>query len=173
MARGLGRRAARRRKRPSASTRRPSERLHARCQARRFLPRCQTGKPTVSCLSKLDREAIEEPLHLRDSEATQGDLETPSPRLLLLVLLGKAYPANHAPGIEIAGELVLIAVARNQHDDAPLLYVLQVYGGRGTQIAREGFRSLDHYLLADPRLGDLSFRVRGAGSLAVHHSSLL
>src|SRR5215208_3415878 len=81
-----------------------------------------------------------------------------SSRLLLpLVLLGKAYPANHAPGIEVAGELVLIAVARHQHDDAPIVNVLQVHGGCGAQIAREDFRGLDHYLLADPRLWDLSF----------------
>src|SRR5215207_5836819 len=97
-----------------------------------------------------------------------------SSRLLLpLVLLRQAYPANHAPGVEVAGELVLIAVARNQHDDAPIIDVLQVDGGRGTQIAREDFRGLDHYLLPDPRLRDLTFRVRGAGSLAVNHSSLL
>src|ERR687891_487622 len=61
--------------------------------------------------------------------------------------------ANHAPGVEVAGELVLIAVARHQHDDAPIIDVLQVYGGRGTQIAREDLRGLDHYLLADPSLG--------------------
>jgi hypothetical protein len=53
MARGSGQRASRRRKRPSASTRRPLERPHARCRARRYQARCQTGKPTVSSLSKL------------------------------------------------------------------------------------------------------------------------
>ena len=52
-----------------------------------------------------------------------------------LVILGKAYPANHAPGIEIPGELVLIAVARHQHHNSPIVDVLQVDGGRGTQIA--------------------------------------
>src|SRR5215212_10222805 len=55
--------------------------------------------------------------------------------LLLLVLLGQAYPAHHAPGVEVAGELVLIAVARNQHDDTPLVDVLQVHRGCGPQIA--------------------------------------
>src|SRR5829696_3235323 len=93
--------------------------------------------------------------------------------LLLLVLLGKAYPANDAPGVEVAGELVLIAVARHQHDDAPIVDVLQVHWGRGTQIAREDFRGLNHYLLPDPRLGDLSFRIRGAGPLPIHHGFLL
>src|SRR5215208_4468303 len=97
-----------------------------------------------------------------------------SSRLLLqLVLLGKAYPAHYAPGVEVAGELVLIAVARHQHDDAPVVDILQVYGGRGTQIAREDFRSLDHHLLPDPRLGDLTFRVRGAWPLPIHHGFLL
>src|SRR5215207_9069180 len=71
-----------------------------------------------------------------------------SSRLLLpLVLLRQAYPANHAPRVEVAGELVLIAVARNQHDDAPIVYVLQVDGGCGTQIAGEDFGGLDHHLL--------------------------
>src|SRR5215211_5087216 len=93
--------------------------------------------------------------------------------ILPLVLLGKAYPANYAPGVEVAGELVLITVARNQHYDAPIVYVLQVDGGRGTQIAREDFRGLDHHLLADPRLGDLPFQLRGAGSLPIHHGFLL
>src|SRR5215216_4249683 len=41
------------------------------------------------------------------------------------------------------------------------------------QIAREGFRGLDHYLLPDPSLGDLLFRVRGARSLPIHHGFLL
>src|SRR5215207_4986449 len=93
--------------------------------------------------------------------------------LLLLVLLRQAYPANHAPGVEVAGELVLIAVARHQHDDAPIIDVLQVHGGRGTQIAREDFRGLDHYLLPDPSLGDLPFRVRGTEPLPIHHGFLL
>src|SRR5215208_1763744 len=90
--------------------------------------------------------------------------------LLLLVLLGKAYPANHAPGIEVAGELVLIAVARHEHDDAPIVDVLQVDGGCGTQIAREGFCGLDHNLLPDPRLCDILFRVPGSGPLHILHS---
>src|ERR671917_617022 len=77
-----------------------------------------------------------------------------------LVLLGKAYPANDAPGVEVSGELVLIAVARHQHDDTPIVDVLQVDGGRGTQIAREDFRGLDHHLLPDPSLWNLPFRVR-------------
>src|SRR5215212_9788261 len=92
--------------------------------------------------------------------------------LLLLVLLGKAYPANHAPGIEVAGELVLIAVARHEHDDAPIVDVLQVDGGCGTQIAREGLCGLEHHLLADPRLGDFPFQLRGAWPLSIHHISL-
>src|SRR5215216_1513895 len=41
------------------------------------------------------------------------------------------------------------------------------------QIAREGFRGLDHYLLPDPSLGNLLFRVRGARSLPIHHGFLL
>src|SRR5215211_1273864 len=57
--------------------------------------------------------------------------------------------------IEVAGRLTLVAVARHQHDDAPLVDILQVDGGRGTQIAREGLRGLDHYLLPDPRFRDL------------------
>jgi hypothetical protein len=52
-----------------------------------------------------------------------------SPWLRALVLLGKAYPANHAPRIEIPGELALVFVARNQHDDAPIVDVLQVHRG--------------------------------------------
>src|SRR5215218_743182 len=88
-----------------------------------------------------------------------------------LVFLGEAYPANDAPGVEVARELALIFVARDQHDDAPLVNVLQVYGGRSTQIAREGLCGLEHHLLADPRLGDLSFRIRGAWPLSIHHSS--
>jgi hypothetical protein len=36
----------------------------ARCQARRSLLRCQTEKPTVKHLSKLDREAIEEEIRI-------------------------------------------------------------------------------------------------------------
>src|SRR5215211_8408726 len=55
--------------------------------------------------------------------------------ILLLVLLCKAYPANHAPRIEVAGELVLIAVARHQHHHAPIVDVLQVRCGGGSQIA--------------------------------------
>src|SRR5215211_5731949 len=101
-----------------------------------------------------------------------GDSGIPSSRLRALVLLGKAYPANDAPGVEIPGELALIVVARHQHDDAPIVDVLQVDGGCGTQIARDGFCGLDHYLLADPRLGDLAFRVRGAWPLPILHSSL-
>src|ERR671913_2274751 len=89
-----------------------------------------------------------------------------------LVVLGKAYPANDAPGVEVARELALVFVARDQHDDAPIVDVLQVDWGCGTQIAREGFRGLEHHLLADPRLRDLSFRIRGAGPLPIHHSSL-
>src|SRR5919112_5877724 len=90
----------------------------------------------------------------------------------LFVLLSKAYPSNHAPGIEIPGELVLIAVARHQHHNSPIVDVLQVDGGCGTQIAREDFRGLDHHLLPDPRLWDLSFQLRGAWPLPIHHSSL-
>src|SRR5215208_7946921 len=89
-----------------------------------------------------------------------------------LVFLGKAYPANDAPGVEVARELALVFVARHQHDDAPLVDVLQVDWGRGTQIAREGLCGLEHHLLADPGLGDLSFRIRGAWPLPIHHSFL-
>src|SRR5215212_8651716 len=55
--------------------------------------------------------------------------------ILLLVLLCKAYPANHAPRIEVARKLTLVAVARHQHDDSPLVDVLQVHRGCGPQIA--------------------------------------
>src|SRR5215213_9102077 len=89
-----------------------------------------------------------------------------------LAVLGKAYPANDAPGVEVAGELALIFVARHQHDDAPIVDVLQVDGGRSTQIAREGLCGLEHHLLPDPGFGDLPFGVRGAGPLPIHHSSL-
>ena len=94
-------------------------------------------------------------------------------RLRAFILLGKAYPANDAPGVEIPGELALVFVARHEHDDAPIVDVLQIDGGRGTQIAREGLCGLDHHLLADPRFGDLVFRVRGAWPLPIHHSSLI
>src|SRR5918993_4565719 len=89
-----------------------------------------------------------------------------------LVVLGKVYPANDAPGVEVARELALVFVARDQHDDAPIVDVLQVDGGCGAQIAREGFCGLDHYLLADPGLWDLPFQLRGAWPLPIHHSSL-
>src|SRR5919107_1827282 len=62
-----------------------------------------------------------------------------------LVILGKAYPTNDAPGVEVARELALVLVARHQHDDAPIIDVLQVDGCGGTQIAREDFRGLDHH----------------------------
>src|SRR5918994_5700338 len=100
------------------------------------------------------------------------DLKVSGSQLRALVLLGEAYPTNDAPGVEITGELVLIAVARHEHDYAPIVYVLQIYGGCGAQIAREGLCGLEHHLLADPRLRDLSFRIRGAGPLPIHHSSL-
>src|SRR5215211_521060 len=90
-----------------------------------------------------------------------------------LVFLGKSYPANDAPGVEVARELALVFVARDQHDDAPIVDVLEVDGGCGTQIAREGLCGLEHHLLADPRLGDLFFRIRGAGPLPIHHGFLL
>src|SRR5215204_5644685 len=90
-----------------------------------------------------------------------------------LVVLGKAYPANGAPGVEVARELALVFVARDQHDNAPIVDILQVDGGCGTQIARERFRGLEHHLMADPRLGDLPFQLRGAWPLPIHHSSLL
>src|SRR5215212_9826689 len=93
--------------------------------------------------------------------------------ILPLVLLSKAYPANDAPGVEVARKLTLVAVARHQHDDTPLVYVLQVHRGCGPQIAREDFGGLDHHLLADPRLGDLPFQLRGAGPLPIHHGFLL
>src|SRR5919112_4017386 len=81
-----------------------------------------------------------------------------APGLRPLVFLRQAYPANHAPGVEVARELALVFVARHQHDDAPIVDVLQVHGGRSAQIAREGFRGLEHHLLPDPRLRDLAFR---------------
>jgi hypothetical protein len=87
-------------------------------------------------------------LHYFSVEIPRGDRgvrtseKAPSPHsgaweLLVgqLVLLGKAYPANDAPGVEVARELALVFVARHQHDDAPIVDVLQVYWGRGTQIA--------------------------------------
>src|SRR5688572_13379407 len=46
-----------------------------------------------------------------------------------LVVLGQAYPANDAQGVEVARELALVFVARDQHDDAPIVDVLQVDGG--------------------------------------------
>jgi hypothetical protein len=51
--RGSGRRAEMRRRKPSACIERQWERPGARCQVRRFLPRCQTGKPTAKWLSEL------------------------------------------------------------------------------------------------------------------------
>src|SRR5215213_7166433 len=77
---------------------------------------------------------------------------TASCGILPLVLLGKAYPANHAPWVEVARKLTLVAVARHQHDDAPLVDVLQVHGGCGPQIAREDFGGFEHHLLPDSRL---------------------
>src|SRR5215210_6536170 len=74
-----------------------------------------------------------------------------------LVLLGKAYPAHHAPRVEVARELALILVARDQHDDAPLVDVFEVDGSRGAQVARKGLRGLDHHLLADQASGIISF----------------
>src|SRR5687767_4056653 len=63
------------------------------------------------------------PFHRRSLDHALGGAR--SSRLLLpLVLLGKAYPANDAPGVEVAGELVLIAVARHQYDDTPIVDVL-------------------------------------------------
>src|SRR5215212_6126878 len=109
-------------------------------------------------------------LRSRRARPQPGDSGTPGSRLRAFVLFSEAYPANHAPGVEVAGELTLIAVARHQHDDAPLVDILQVDGGGGAQIAREDFGGLDHHLLADPRLWYLFLRVRGAGPLTVHHS---
>src|SRR5919112_6800601 len=43
-----------------------------------------------------------------------------------LVLFGEAYPTDHTPGVEVAGELALVFVARHQHDDAPLVDVFEV-----------------------------------------------
>ena len=96
-----------------------------------------------------------------------------SSRFRAFVLLGKTYPANDAPGIEIAGKLALIVVARHQHDDTTLVDVLEVDGGGGAKIAREGFRGLEHHFLPDPSLRDLSFRVPGAsrGPSWLHFSS--
>jgi hypothetical protein len=45
-----------------------------------------------------------------------------------LVVLGKAYPANDVPGVEVGRELALVFVARDQHDDAPIVDVLEVDG---------------------------------------------
>jgi regulator of protease activity HflC (stomatin/prohibitin superfamily) len=66
-ARGSGRRGARRRKRPSASTRRPWETPRARCRARKCRARCQTGKPTVNPSRKPGREVSEEALLMPDA----------------------------------------------------------------------------------------------------------
>src|SRR5687768_10595180 len=92
---------------------------------------------------------------------------------LALVILGQAYPADHAPWVEVARGLAGLMVTRHQHDDAPIVDVLQVDGGSGAKIARERFRGLDHHLLADPRLRDISFQLRGAWPLPIHHSFLL
>src|SRR5918994_713947 len=48
-----------------------------------------------------------------------------------LVLLGEAYQAYHAPGVEVGRVLALVFVARDQHDDAPIVDVLEVDGGCG------------------------------------------
>src|SRR5829696_8388381 len=101
-----------------------------------------------------------------------GELDTLSSRLRSFVLLGEAYPANDAPGVEIPGELALIVVTRHEHDDAPIVDVFEVYGGCGAQIAREGLCGLEHHFLADPGLRDLLFRARGAWPLSIHHGSL-
>src|SRR5215211_1371937 len=99
-------------------------------------------------------------------------LDSPGSRLRAFVLFGKAYPANDAPRVEVARELALVFVARDQHDEAPIVDVFEVDGGCGTQITREALCSLEHHLLADPRLWDLFFRIRGAWPLPIHHSSL-
>jgi hypothetical protein len=77
------------------------------------------------------------------------------------------------PRVEVAGELVLVAVARHHHDDAPLVDVFEVHGGAGPKVAGEDLGGLDHHLLPDPRLGDPVVRVRGTGPLPVHHGVLL
>jgi hypothetical protein len=47
-------------------------------------------------------------------------------------------------------------MACHQHHNAPVVDIFQIYGGSSTEIAGEGFRCLQHYLLPDPRLGDPS-----------------
>src|SRR4028119_2095017 len=103
--------------------------------------------------------------------ATRG-LGRPWLRFRPLVVLRQAYPAHHAPGVEVAGELVLITVARHHHDDAPLVDVFEVHGSAGPQVARENLGGLDHHLPPDPRLGYRA-ALRGGRSLPVHHGSLL
>src|SRR5215217_166419 len=71
-----------------------------------------------------------------------------------LVFLGEAYPANDAPRIEVARELALVFVARDQHDDAPIVDVLQVYGDRGADQIHLGplGRSRIEEVLGGPQL---------------------
>src|SRR5918998_1363255 len=102
----------------------------------------------------------------------RGAGSTPGARLLPLVVLRQAYPAHHAPGVEVAGGLVVVAVARYQHHDAPVVDVLQVHGGGGAQVAGEGLGGLQHHLPPDPSLGDRA-ALRGGRPLPVHHGPLL
>src|SRR5215218_2018239 len=69
-----------------------------------------------------------------------------SSRLLLpLVLLGKAYPANHVPGVEVAGELVLIAVAWDYRRLGVMVEGGSVHGDVGRPHANQRWRRLaDH-----------------------------
>src|SRR5919107_1900639 len=81
-----------------------------------------------------------------------------------LVFLGKAYPANDAPGVEVARELAMVFVARDQHDDAPIVDVLEVDGGCGPDQIHLGplGRSRSEEVLCGPQL------TVSAGQLSAH-----
>src|SRR5918994_2083215 len=71
-----------------------------------------------------------------------------------LVLRGKAYPSHDAPEVEASGELTLVFVARHQHDDAPIVDVLQVDAGCGADQIHLGplGRSRIEEVLGGPQL---------------------
>src|SRR5215210_2152037 len=80
------------------------------------------------------------------------------------VLLGKAYPSNDAPGVEVARELALVFVARDQYDDAPIVDILEVEGGCGADQIHLGplGRSRIEEVLGGPQL------TVSAGQLSAH-----
>src|SRR5215218_1568045 len=81
-----------------------------------------------------------------------------------IVFLGEAYPANDAPRVEVARELALVFVARDQHDDAPIVDVLQVDWGCGPDQMHLGplGRSRIEEVLGGPQL------TVSAGQLSAH-----